>query len=71
MIRIVDAAFISDDEDGLLKIALTADLCIFLIVSDIRYVEMRIQIPLSLLDIAGALNISRILRSFVLSCMNC
>jgi hypothetical protein len=71
MIRIVDAAFISDDEDGLLKIALTADLCIFLIVSDIRYVEMRIPIPLSLLDIAGALNISRILRSFVLSCMNC
>ncbi len=71
IISIVDVASVSDDGDGLLKIVLTADPCIFLIASDIRYVEMRILIPLSLPDIAGVLNISRILRSFVLSCMDC
>ena len=71
MVDIVDAASVSDDRDGLLKIALIADLCTFLIASDIRYVEIRTPIPLSLSEMAGVLNISRILKSFVLSCMDC
>ncbi len=70
IIDIVDAASVSDDRGGLLKIVLIADLYIFLIASDIRYVEIRTPIPLSLSEMAGVLNISRILRLFVLSCIN-
>ena len=71
IINIVDAASVFNDRDGLLKIVLITDLYTFLIASDIRYVKIRTLIPLSLSDIAGALNISRILKSFVLSCMDC
>ena len=69
IIDIINAAFVSIKK--LLKIALTADLYTFLIASDIRYIKMRTLIPLSSLEIAGALNISYISRSFVLSCMDC
>src|SRR6266498_4520828 len=65
IIDIIDAASVSVER--LLKIVLTADLYTFLIASDIRYIKIRILIPLSSLKIAGALNISRILKSFVLS----
>ncbi len=71
MINIVDAASISNDKNRLLKIVSIADPYTFLIASDIRYIEIRILIPLSSLDIAGILNISRISKSFVLSCMDC
>ena len=70
IVDIVDAAFVSDDGDRLLKIVLTTDLYTFLITSDIRYIEIRIPISLSSSDIAGVLNISRILKSFVPSYIN-
>ncbi len=69
IINIIDAASVSVKK--LLKIVLTADLYIFLIASNIRYVEIRTLIPLLLLQMAGVLNISRILKFFVLSCIDC
>ncbi len=69
IINIVDAAPVSIERS--LKIILTANLYAFLIISDIRYMEIRTPIPLSSSEMAGALNISYILKSFVPSCIDC
>ena len=71
IINIVDVVSVSNDRGGPLKIVLIMDPYIFLIASDIRYIEIRTPISLSSLDIAGVLNISYILRSFVPSCIDC
>ncbi len=69
IINIVDAAPVFVERS--LKIVSTADLYVFLITSDIRYVKIRTLIPLSLSGMAGVLNIFYILRSFVPSYMDC
>ncbi len=64
-------SFRFNDKDGLSKIVLTLDEYIFLIASDIRYVEIRIPMSLSSPDITGAVNMLYMLRYFVLSYMDC
>ena len=64
-------SFRFNDKDGLSKIVLTLDEYIFLIASDIRYVEVRILMPLLSPDMAGEVNILYMLKYFVLSCIDC
>ncbi len=68
IINIIDAVSVFIKRP--LKIVLIIDLYIFLIASNIRYVEIYIPIPLSSSEMAGVLNISRISKSFILSCMD-
>jgi len=70
IVDIVSATSVFNDKDGLSKIALILDECIFLIASDIRYIKICILMLLLLSDMAGAVNILCTLRCFVSSCMD-